>query len=130
VRQLARVESEAGLQDACVSALRYAGYTVLQVGRWRTKTRCPKCGTWHVPKGGYGNETGTPDLLVGHTRWGACLLGIEMKAPGATTLLGRVQPGRLKPAQRVLAEAGLTTVCYSLADVMNAVQRMEDIQDE
>lgn len=122
---MAYVQDEAGLQDAVVEALRYAGFTVLQVGRWRRRTRCPECGAWHTPRGGYGNETGTPDLLIGHRHWGAVLLPIELKAPGAVTLLGTVRPGALQPAQRALHELGITEVCFSLEGVWGAIERMD-----
>lgn len=125
LRQQARVESEAGLQDACVEALERSGYRVLQVGRWTRQTQCPHCRAWHTPRGGYGNTPGTPDLLVGHARWGAVLLPIEMKAPGARTLLGTIAPGRLRREQAALHAEGVIAVAYSLDDVWAAVARMD-----
>lgn len=117
--------SEAQVQDAIVRGLRTLGYTVLQLGRWRRQTKCPVCGAWHTPRGGWGNETGTPDLLVGHPAWGNRWLALEVKAPGARSLVGVVPPGRVRPEQAALVRAGLSTIVHSWEEAFAVVQEVK-----
>lgn len=114
--------SEAQVQSTIVEGLRMLGYTVLQLGRWRRQTQCPRCGEWHTPRGGYGNEPGTPDLLVGRASWGNRWVALELKRPGGRSLLGTARRGAIRPEQRVLAEAGVVEIVTSWEEALAVVQ--------
>lgn len=126
VRGSPLLPTEAQVQDAIVQGLRLLGYEVLETGRWRQQTRCPGCGAWHTPHTGYGNTPGCPDVLVAHTRWGNRWLGLEVKAPGAATLLGTVAPGRIRAEQRRLADLGFTVIVHSWEEALSAVREVGD----
>lgn len=121
-RQAARLPTEAQVQATIVEGLRLLGYVVLQLGRWRRQTQCPVCDSWHTPRGGWGNETGTPDLLVGHPDWGNRWICLEVKAPGGRSLFGAVRPGRVRPEQAALVQAGVSTIVHSWEEALAVVK--------
>lgn len=105
---------ENDLQNSVVNLLRSLGYTVMESGKGRSKSRC-RCGAWVVATGWQGNTVGLPDLYIHRESWGNIALPIEMKTP----------TGQIRPAQKALADAGVTTICRSVEDVVTTVSHFE-----
>lgn len=105
---------ENALQNSVVNLLRSLGYTVMETGKTRTKSRC-RCGAWVTAGGWQGNTVGLPDLYIHRVSWGVIALPIEMKTP----------TGRVRPEQKALADAGVTTICRSVDDVVTTVLEFE-----
>jgi hypothetical protein len=135
LRQLSRVNrradshvaTEAQTQDAIVEMLHdRLGWTVKEIGRWRQAVECPKCHTRFVPHNGMPNTPGAPDLYVTHpriiTRFQAPIwLAIECKAPGGRSLFGAIQPGRVRPEQQELVNAGMVALAHSVPEALAVV---------
>lgn len=111
---LKRRTPENDLQNSVVNLFRHLGYTVMETGKGRSKTRC-RCGAWVTASGWQGNTVGLPDLYIHRPSWGVIALPIEMKTP----------TGQVRPAQKALADAGVTTICRSIDDVVNTVAQFE-----
>lgn len=105
---------ENALQNSVVNLLRSLGYTVMETGKARSKSRC-RCGAWVTAGGWQGNTVGLPDLYIHRPSWGNIALPIEMKTP----------TGRVRPEQKALADAGVTTICRSVDDVVATLSQFE-----
>jgi len=105
---------ENDLQNSVVNLLRSLGYTVMETGKARSKSRC-RCGAWVTASGWQGNTVGLPDLYIHRPSWGALALPIEMKTP----------TGQVRPEQKALADAGVTIICRSVDDVVACVSQHE-----
>ncbi len=100
-----------------VEGLTLRRYWVLEIGRWRKQARCPGCGNWFTPTGGYGNTPGTPDLAISHNRWPpGCWLLVELK---------KEHDSRVRPSQRPLIEAERAVLAWTWEQVWAAVKAME-----
>ena len=87
----------------------------METGKGRGKTKC-RCGAWVTATGWQGNTVGLPDLYIHRPLWGNIALPIELKTP----------TGRVRPEQKVLADAGVTTICRSVEDVVTTVSQFEE----
>lgn len=125
-RAAACIANEAQTQDAIVELLQdRLGYTVKEIGRWRQQVMCPcGCGHWFTPHNGMPNSPGTPDLIVTHPRFVTkrpWWLAIECKAPGGRSLFGAIQPGRIRPEQQELVDAGMVAIAHSLEEALAVI---------
>lgn len=104
-------ESEEGIQQRIVEALRLHGYVVFVTSEHRRVQRCAKCGTWQHWTGGRGCSEGIPDLFITRPEWEGWWRGQEVKAPD----------GRLSPTQRAYVDGAYYPVVHdeheSLADL-------------
>jgi hypothetical protein len=82
-------------------ALEAEGLVVLRVGQHRADQA--------------GTDPGAPDLLAARPGCGPVWLGLEVKRP---------RGGRLTPAQRRLAYAGLVAVVRSVEDALDAAKKI------
>jgi hypothetical protein len=87
----------------------------METGKGRGKTKC-RCGAWVTATGWQGNTVGLPDLYIHRPLWGNIALPIELKTP----------TGRVRPEQKALADAGVTTICRSVEDVVTTVSQFEE----
>lgn len=112
-----RKNAEAILQQQVKTLLTTCGYTVIEVGKTRAKTKCVSCGAWSYPRGWQGNTLGAPDLYIHHKQWRHVALGIELKT----------EKGAVRERQQDLADNNLTTICRSIDDVINAVMKVDEM---
>lgn len=125
LRQALRQPSEKALQRDVVQLLEGLGYTVMITGQPSKRACCPKCHTFFHVGVGTGNSVGTPDLYVAHRDTGNHWIGCECKAPGADSLLGTLQPGRIRPEQKKLVELGVSNV---ITDVQAALELVKGLR--
>ena len=116
-----RNSPEANLQRLVVDTLTLLGYRVFETGKSRSKVRCTKCGASSYATGWQGNTPGLPDLYI-HSRskgWKSMALAIELKA----------QKGVVSPIQQEIADLGMSTICWSLEDVLEVLMAVEEKND-
>lgn len=106
-----RNRAEATLQQQVVHLLTTCGYTVMEIGKSRGKTRCVKCGNWSYSTGWQGNTVGAPDLYIHHKQWNFCSIGIELKT----------EKGSVRKEQQQFSEQQLIVICRSIEDVIQQV---------
>jgi len=106
-----RNRAEATLQQQVVHLLTTCGYTVMEIGKSRGKTRCVKCGNWSYSTGWQGNTVGAPDLYIHHKQWNFCSIGIELKT----------EKGAVRKEQQQFSEQQLIVICRSIEDVIQQV---------
>lgn len=110
--------NEKQLQNQITQVLRLLGYTIMETGKARGKTKCPKCNVYSYATGWQGNTAGLPDLYIHSINWPTALaLAVELKT----------QTGTVRKEQKELNDKGLTTICRSLLCVLNAVLRIETL---
>ena len=112
-----RIKPEASLQKQVVDTLMVLGYKVFETGKTRTKVRCTKCGAYSYATGYQGNTPGLPDLYIhsSHHLWGSKAVAIELKAA----------KGKTSEVQQEIADAGYTTICRSIEEVLSVISRVE-----
>lgn len=112
-----RIKPEAALQKQVVDTLMVLGYKVFETGKTRTKVRCTKCGAYSYATGYQGNTPGLPDLYIhsSHHLWGSKAVAIELKAA----------KGKTSEVQQEIADAGYTTICRSIEEVIAVISRVE-----
>lgn len=112
-----RIKPEAALQKQVVDTLMVLGYKVFETGKTRTKVRCTKCGAYSYATGYQGNTPGLPDLYIhsSHHLWGSKAVAIELKAA----------KGKTSEVQQEIADAGYTTICRSIEEVLVVISRVE-----
>lgn len=112
-----RIKPEAALQKQVVDTLMVLGYKVFETGKTRTKVRCTKCGAYSYATGYQGNTPGLPDLYIhsSHHLWGSKAVAIELKAA----------KGKTSEVQQEIADAGYTTICRSIEEVLAVISRVE-----
>lgn len=112
-----RIKPEAALQKQVVDTLMVLGYKVFETGKTRTKVRCTKCGAYSYATGYQGNTPGLPDLYIhsSHHLWGSKAVAIELKAA----------KGKTSEVQQEIADAGYTTICRSIEEVIAVISRIE-----
>jgi hypothetical protein len=107
IRRTPLEPSEADIQASAVAILRQLGYVVMETGKG---IALRKAGI-----GWGGNTPSCPDLFIGHPAWGNRWVAIECKRPG----------GAVRPGQQELADAGVTTICRSVAEILRVVEEEE-----
>jgi len=112
-----RIKPEAALQKQVIDTLMVLGYKVFETGKTRTKVRCTKCGAYSYATGYQGNTPGLPDLYIhsSHHLWGSKAVAIELKAA----------KGKTSEVQQEIADAGYTTICRSIEEVLSVISRVE-----
>jgi hypothetical protein len=110
-----RQNKEAVFQQQVRTLLSACGYTVIEVGKSRGKTRCPTCKTYHYSTGWQGNTIGAPDIYIHRKEWHGLAVGIELKT----------EKGVVRKEQQELATQELTTICRSLEDVVDVIKRID-----
>lgn len=112
-----RSKPEALLQKQVVDTLTLLGYKVFETGKTRTKVRCTKCGSYSYATGYQGNTPGLPDLYIhsSHHLWGSKSVAIELKAA----------KGKASDVQQEIADAGYTTICRSVREVLAVIMKVE-----
>lgn len=112
-----RIKPEAALQKQVVDTLMVLGYKVFETGKTRTKVRCTKCCAYSYATGYQGNTPGLPDLYIhsSHHLWGSKAVAIELKAA----------KGKTSEVQQEIADAGYTTICRSIEEVLVVISRVE-----
>jgi hypothetical protein len=123
--------SEEARQAEGVSWLRANGYTVLEVGKFRTQAICGRCSREEkravkafckdckaaVFSPNTGSTPGTPDTLISRDDWPVgAWLGMEWKDG---------PKGRRKPEQAALEAAGRIVVAWDLASCLTALHAFE-----
>jgi hypothetical protein len=106
---------EATLQQQVKTVLTACGYTVIEIGKSRGKSRCRNCGVYSYATGWQGNSVGAPDIYVHHKDWKHVALGIELKT----------EKGAVRKEQQVLADNKITVICRSIDEVIDAVKRID-----
>lgn len=112
-----RNRAEATLQQQVVHLLTTCGYTVMEIGKSRGKTRCVKCGNWSYSTGWQGNTVGAPDLYIHHKQWSFCSIGIELKT----------EKGAVRKEQQQFSEQQLIVICRSIEDVVQQVLTIDKL---
>jgi hypothetical protein len=107
--------SEALFQKQVITLLSACGYTVIEVGKSRGKTKCPSCNKYHYSTGWQGNTVGAPDLYIHKQEWHGIAIGIELKTP----------KGAVRKEQQELANKSVVTICRTLEDVVNTVTAID-----
>jgi hypothetical protein len=110
-----RNNQEAVFQQSVRQLLTTCGYTVIEIGKSRSKVVCPNCKTWHHSRGWQGNTVGAPDLYIHKPEWGPVAIGIELKT----------KTGGVRKEQEDLANKNLTVICRTLEEVVAAVQAVD-----
>jgi len=105
------IMSEAELQNHVYQSLALLGYTIVEIGKSRGKTKCNTCGSYSHATGWQGNTVGAPDIYIHASWWASCAIGIELKT----------KKGTVRKQQQNLANQGMTTICRSLSDVLDVV---------
>jgi hypothetical protein len=112
-----RRKAESAFQLQVVTLLTACGYQVIEVGKSRGKTRCPKCLTYHHSTGWQGNTIGAPDIYVHHKDWRFCSTGIELKT----------EKGAVRKQQQEFADKHITVICRSMEEVINHVLSIDQL---
>ena len=111
------MKPEAAFQKSVIDVLTILGYRVFETGKSRSKVRCTKCGTYSYATGWQGNTPGLPDIYIHskHRTWNSTALAIELKT----------EKGVVSQIQKDIAEAGYTTICRSIDEVIDVVLAKE-----
>jgi len=111
------LKPEAAFQKSVIDVLTILGYRVFETGKSRSKVRCTKCGTYSYATGWQGNTPGLPDIYIHskHSTWNSTALAIELKT----------EKGVVSQIQKDIADAGYTTICRSIGDVIDVVLTKE-----
>jgi hypothetical protein len=111
------LKPEAAFQKSVIDVLTILGYRVFETGKSRSKVRCTKCGTYSYATGWQGNTPGLPDIYIHskHRTWNSTALAIELKT----------EKGVVSQIQKDIAEAGYTTICRSIDEVIDVVLAKE-----
>jgi hypothetical protein len=112
-----RRKAESTFQSQVTTLLTACGYTVIEVGKSRGKTRCPICKTYHYSTGWQGNTIGAPDIYVHHKDWRFCSTGIELKT----------EKGAVRYEQQLLAEKHITIICRNMEDVITHIVSIDKL---
>ena len=115
-RRKKSIMSEAELQNHIRQSLALLGYTIIEIGKSRSKTKCNKCGSYSHATGWQGNTVGAPDIYIHAPWWASCAVGIELKT----------KKGAVRKQQQNLADQGMTSICRSLNDVLDVVILFEN----
>jgi len=100
------------------SCLALLGYTIMETGKARSKTRCKRCGTEAYATGWQGNTPGLADLYV-HSSWWKVPIGLAIEMKTST--------GAVRDAQASLARQGMTVICRNLTDVLDVLISTETL---
>jgi len=111
------LKPEAAFQKSVIDVLTILGYRVFETGKSRSKVRCTKCGSYSYATGWQGNTPGLPDIYIHskHRTWNSTALAIELKT----------EKGVVSQIQKDIAEAGYTTICRSINEVIDVVLAKE-----
>jgi len=111
------LKPEAAFQKSVIDVLTILGYRVFETGKSRSKVRCTKCGSYSYATGWQGNTPGLPDIYIHskHRAWNSTALAIELKT----------EKGVVSQIQKDIAEAGYTTICRSINEVIDVVLAKE-----
>ena len=111
------MKPEAAFQKSVIDVLTILGYRVFETGKSRSKVRCTKCGSYSYATGWQGNTPGLPDIYIHskHRAWNSTALAIELKT----------EKGVVSQIQKDIAEAGYTTICRSIDEVIDVVLAKE-----
>ena len=111
------MKPEAAFQKSVIDVLTILGYRVFETGKSRSKVRCTKCGTYSYATGWQGNTPGLPDIYIHskHRAWNSTALAIELKT----------EKGVVSQIQKDIADAGYTTICRSIGEVIDVVLTKE-----
>jgi hypothetical protein len=111
------MKPEAAFQKSVIDVLTLLGYKVFETGKSRSKVRCTKCGTYSYATGWQGNTPGLPDIYIHskHRTWNSQAIAIELKT----------QKGVVSQVQKEIADAGYTTICRTLEEVLDIVMTKE-----
>jgi hypothetical protein len=111
------LKPEAAFQKSVIDVLTILGYRVFETGKSRSKVRCTKCGTYSYATGWQGNTPGLPDIYIHskHRTWNSTALAIELKT----------EKGVVSQIQKDIADAGYTTICRSIDEVIDVVLAKE-----
>ncbi len=111
------MKPEAAFQKSVIDVLTILGYRVFETGKSRSKVRCTKCGSYSYATGWQGNTPGLPDIYIHskHRTWNSTALAIELKT----------EKGVVSQIQKDIADAGYTTICRSIDEVIDVVLAKE-----
>lgn len=111
------MKPEAAFQKSVIDVLTILGYRVFETGKSRSKVRCTKCGSYSYATGWQGNTPGLPDIYIHskHRTWNSTALAIELKT----------EKGVVSQIQKDIADAGYTTICRSINEVIDVVLAKE-----
>jgi hypothetical protein len=111
------LKPEAAFQKSVIDVLTILGYRVFETGKSRSKVRCTKCGSYSYATGWQGNTPGLPDIYIHskHRTWNSTALAIELKT----------EKGVVSQIQKDIADAGYTTICRSIDEVIDVVLAKE-----
>ena len=111
------MKPEASFQKSVIDVLTILGYRVFETGKSRSKVRCTKCGSYSYATGWQGNTPGLPDIYIHskHRTWNSTALAIELKT----------EKGVVSQIQKDIADAGYTTICRSINEVIDVVLAKE-----
>ena len=111
------MKPEAAFQKVVIDTLTLFGYKVFETGKSRSKVRCTKCGSYSYATGWQGNTPGLPDIYIHskHRTWNSTALAIELKT----------EKGVVSQIQKDIADAGYTTICRSINEVIDVVLAKE-----
>jgi len=111
------LKPEAAFQKSVIDVLTILGYRVFETGKSRSKVRCTKCGSYSYATGWQGNTPGLPDIYIHskHRTWNSTALAIELKT----------EKGVVSQIQKDIADAGYTTICRSINEVIDVVLAKE-----
>lgn len=110
--------TESQLQKLIVTCLCNLGYNVMETGKARSLTKCPKCGNKSYATGWQGNTVGIPDLYIHNKSW---------SIPIAVPVELKTTKGDVRKEQQYFADIKITTICRSLADVLLCLQSIEAV---
>lgn len=111
-----RRNDEALFQNQICMMLRACGYTVIEIGKARAKSRCRSCGVYQYATGWQGNTVGAPDLYVHSKHWPIPIgVGLELKT----------EKGAVRTEQQKIADDNMTVICRTVDDVINAMRKVE-----
>jgi hypothetical protein len=107
-----KVIPEKALQHHVYTLAVTLGYTVMETGKARGKSKCRSCGSLQYATGWQGNTPGLPDIYIHSSRWGKGIaLAIELK----TTI------GKVRDTQLELEKKDNSYICRTMADVIDAL---------
>lgn len=111
------MKPEAAFQKSVIDVLTILGYRVFETGKSRSKVRCTKCGSYSYATGWQGNTPGLPDIYIHskHRTWNSTALAIELKT----------EKGVVSQIQKDISDAGYTTICRSINEVIDVVLAKE-----
>lgn len=116
-----KVMPEKALQHHVYTLAVTLGYTVMETGKARGKSKCRACGSMQYATGWQGNTPGLPDIYIHSARWGKGIaLAIELKT---TT-------GKVRDTQFELEQKGNSYICRNITDVIDALITTEEQHDQ